>query len=126
MEITARKIASLSDEITVNYSGRYPEIPATDVLWYETYTKPIHEAGLMIVVLDFPSNTLERIIRNRSILDLPMWCFFRRGTIMSTVVSSLINQHLKRLQDKAVQRAFPYDEPSNISSWVESKFLALC
>lgn len=122
MQTVARQIAALP-EITINHSGQYPEVPASDVLWYQTYSAQIRGSDLIIAVLDFPSATIDRIIRNRSVLDLPLWCFFPRGTIVpEETVSRFINQHVKKFQHKATQRVFAYDKPSDISSWVASAY----
>lgn len=119
------KVSSLSRGVSVRGCIQYPEVPQSDVVWYETYRSEIYNSDLVILVCDHDSNILRGVAKARTFNDYALWCFMPRSILAPIKVVELVNEHRVRFQEKSVQAVYPYDSDEDIirmvAQWVGLK-----
>ena len=116
-----RTLSEISPELVVNGAMRYPEVPTSDVDWFETYRDQIYGYDLIIAVLDHESVTLNRIGTVRSFKPSPLWCFVPRGTYAPQEIIGQIEIHRVHFGNDSVQHIYPYDTDDDIVRMVKQK-----
>ena len=112
-------LRSLDTRISVRGCIQYPEVPQSDVVWYETYRSEIYNSDLVILVCDHDSSILRGVAKARTFNDYALWCFMPRSILAPVKVVELVNEHQARFQENSSQAVYPYDSDEEIVHMVK-------